>query len=162
MTEIKLIDKFDNNFYYLFLNFCIKSKPYDFCSLKSINLRNLKIKEYFDFLLKECFVVKYSKSGIDRYTFFSWEQSDIVLQFSFGHFSKDQKLSMKMIHETIFFAMNNFDKSSISATITRKHKINKFLNWLKRYDHVGDLKLEKNNIQIIWTYERLSQDSWNK
>lgn len=156
MTEIKQIDKLDDAFYQFFLNFCIRSKPYDFCCLKSTNLRDLKIREYFDFLLEECFVVKYSTSGIDRYTFFSWEESDIVLQFSFGHFSKDQKLSMKMIHETILFAMNNFDKSSISATITRKYKINKFLNWLKRYDHIGDLKIEKNNIQIVWKHERFS------
>ena len=56
----------------------------------------------------------------------------------------------------IFFAMNKFDKCSISATITRKHKLNKFLNWLKRYDHIGELNIKENNIQITWKYERFN------
>jgi len=162
MTEIKQIDEFDESFYQLFLNFCIKSKPYDFCCLKSSNLRNSKIKEYFNFLIQECFVIKFSKLGIDRYTFFSWDNSDIALQFSFGHFSKDQRLSMQMIHQTVFFAMNKFDKPYISATITRKYKLNKFLNWLKRYDYIGELNIKENNIQITWKYERFDQNSWHK
>jgi hypothetical protein len=156
MTEIKQVDHNNKELFDMFYNFCIKSKPYDFCSLKSPSLRSMKIKEYFDFLSKECFIIKSSKPKIDRYTFFSWENSEIALQFSFGHFSKDQKLSMRMIHETIFFAMNKFDKSSISATITRKHKLNKFLNWLKRYDHIGELNIKENNIQITWKHERFN------
>jgi hypothetical protein len=156
MTEIKQVDHNNKGLFDMFYNFCIKSKPYDFCSLKSPSLRAIKIKEYFNFLSKECFIIKSSRPEIDRYTFFSWDDSEITLQFSFGTFCKDQKLSIQMVYETILFAMNKFDKSSISATITRKHKLNKFLNWLKRYDHIGELNIKENNIQIIWKYERFN------
>ena len=36
------------------IDFCIHSKPYDFCSIKNHSVKLIQIKKYYEYLLNEC------------------------------------------------------------------------------------------------------------
>ena len=49
-----------------------------------------------------------------------------------------------------------FDKKETRSTIQRKHKKQKFINWIKRYDKVCEITEIEGKTQIIWKNERLN------
>ena len=51
MIKIKQLISPNKDLYNVFFDYCVKSKPYDFCELNSIKLRNFKINEYYHNLI---------------------------------------------------------------------------------------------------------------
>ena len=86
MVEIKQLISPNEDFYNYFLQYCIRSKPYDFCELKSLKLRNAKIKEYFNILINYPIIfVAQIDSKIFAFTFFSEQKDHLILEFAIGN-----------------------------------------------------------------------------
>jgi len=118
----------------------------------------MKIKEYFDFLLKECIVVDtlFNDEWI-RSSFFYLENNELTLQFMIGDCKKySPKFVINSVHETLLFTMKKFDKNQITSIITRRHKRNNFINWIKRYDKICEIDQSTGTTEIIWKYERFN------
>ena len=71
-----------------FYEFCVKSKPYDFCSFKSKILRDHKIKDTFA-ELRDCQIYSLiAAEGPIAYYFISVEEINIHLHFAFAMSNK--------------------------------------------------------------------------
>ena len=157
MVEIKQLIAPNNDFYNYFLQYCIKSKPYDFCELKSFKLRNAKIKEYFNTLTSSSIIYTAEiDSKIFAYTFFSEEKDHLVLEFVIGDSKFNSLFLIKHFHEMLTLSQKVFDKRYTESTIQRKHKKQKFINWIKRYDKICEITESDNQTKIIWKNERLN------
>ena len=157
MVEIKQLISLTDDFYNYFLQYCIKSKPYDFCELKSFKLRNAKIKEYFNTLTNDSIIyVAEINSEILIYTFFSEQKDHLILEFVIGDSKFKPQLISKSFHKILILAQKTFDKDYIESTIQRKYKKQKFINWIKRYDKICEIKELNNQTKITWKNERLN------
>ena len=157
MVEIKQLITPNEDFYNYFLQYCIRSKPYDFCELKSFKLRNAKIKEYFNALINDSIIYTAEiDSEILIYTFFSKQKDHLILEFVIGESKFKPQLISKSFHEILVLAQKTFDKKYIESTIQRKHKKQKFINWIKKYDKVCEITEIEGKTQIIWKNERFN------
>ena len=157
MVQIKQLITPNEDFYNYFLQYCIRSKPYDFCELKSFKLRNAKIKEYFNVLISDTIIfVAEIDSKIFEYTFFSKQEDYLILEFVFSNNEFKSQFLIKHFHEILILAQKTFDKEYIKSTIQRKYKKQKFINWIKRYDKVCEITEIEGKTQIIWKNERLN------
>jgi hypothetical protein len=157
MVEIKQLISPNEDFYNYFLQYCIRSKPYDFCELKSFKLRNAKIKEYFNILINDPIIfVAEIDSKIFACTFFSEQKDHLILEFVIGNSKFDSIFLIKSLHEMLISSQKVFDKKETRSTIQRKYKKQKFINWIKRYDKVCEITEIEGKTQIIWKNERLN------
>jgi hypothetical protein len=157
MVEIKQLITPNEDFYNYFLQYCIKSKPYDFCELKSFKLRNSKIKEYFHTLISDSIIYTSEiDCKISIYAFFSEEKDHLILEFAIGDNKFKPQSLIKHFHEILILAQKTFDKTSIKSTIQRKYKKQNFINWLKKYDKICEIIELENQTKIIWKNERLN------
>jgi len=157
MLEIKELINIDDDFYNYFSIYFARSKPYDFCELKSISLRKYKIKEYLDILFSNSFIYKATIDfKIIGYVVFSKEKDDLILEFVIGDHQFPPSFLIKSFHAILILAQKRFDKQIIKSTIQRKHKRKSFINWIKRYDKVCEITEIEGKTQIIWKNERLN------
>jgi len=67
------------------INYCLKSKPYEFCELPSRNLAILKIKEYIAFLFSNCEIFICEEDGkINFFIALTIKEEGVVIDFCFG------------------------------------------------------------------------------
>lgn len=157
MVQIKQLITPNDDFYNYFFQYCIKSKPYDFCELKSFKLRNAKIKDYFDILMKDSIIFTSEiDCKISIYAFFSEQKDHLILEFAIGNKELTPQCLIKHFHEILILVQKTFDKASVESTIQRKYKKQKFINWLKKYDKICEIIELKNQTKIIWKNERLN------
>ena len=159
--KIKQLIQFDEKLNKQFHDFCFKSQPYDFCSIKSRSLRNIKIQEYLNVLYSSCEI--YCMEDNDEIVgacFFSKQNGDISLEFIFGNFNKYNSIELINAAHLIFkLFLEKSNHTKIVSKIQRKHKKREYLRWIKKYDKKCEIIEDLVNIedtQIIWTYERLS------
>ena len=144
-----------------FQNFCFKSKPYDFCSIKSRTLRNAKITEYLYELYTNSSIYCIEIDDKRAVTcFFSSYPDSLVLEFIFGNFGEFNSTELiNATHEILKHVLKEYDLPKAVSLIKRKHKKREYLRWIKKYDKKCEIIEDPVNIedtQIIWTYERLS------
>jgi len=135
------------------IDFCIRSKPYDFCSIKNGSARLIQIKKYCEELLKKCDIFYYKQNG--RVRFFmaiSREASYIEIQFIFGdpiHVVKDFKAFRE-------FYWKNFDcVLPFAGAVKRQHQVKAYLNFIKRKDPDAKIFLDKDPILVLYTRDGL-------
>jgi hypothetical protein len=159
--KIKQLIQFDEKLNKEFYDFCCKSQPYDFCSIKSRLLRNIKIQEYLNVLYSSC-EIYYAEIDNERIAtcFFLKQNDHISLEFIFGNFNKYNSVeSINATHLIFKFFLEKSNHTKIISIIQRKYKKRQFLKWIKKYDKKCEIFENIDNIedtQIIWTYERLS------
>jgi hypothetical protein len=132
------------------IDYCIRSKPYDFCSIKSQSLKMIQIKKYYEFLLTECDIFYCSHNN--KVTFFvalSQREAHIEIQFIFsGPF--DLVKNFRAFRE---FYWNKFDHNKPFVGEVRRHyKLKTYLNYIKKRDK--NVKFSLDNGKILVSYSR--------
>lgn len=143
--RIKETDKTIEN---MFINYCIDSKPYDFCHLPSRSMSIFKIKEYMEFLFNTCEVYL---GMIDNQIkiFIAVERKDnaTIIQFVFGTpFGFMSNVAMFRR----FYKKVNPEIQKFSAQIMRKHKLDSFLKFITKKDPEMQINLDKQEITVLW------------
>jgi hypothetical protein len=160
MIEIKQLDSNNKELFDIFHNFCIKSKPYDFCSLKSSSLRSFKIKEYYNEVSKNCKIYSYyEENNWILFLFISEEEDYLALDFIMCNNTYSPTIIIDRIRHILLYLLKIFDKQCVRSIIQRKYKKQKYINWIKRYDKSCEID---ENDNVIWTYERLNQNYRDK
>jgi hypothetical protein len=158
MIEIKQLIDFNKDLYNVFFKYCVESKPYDFCELNSIKLRNFKINEYYDGLINigEVFECK-EDDRLIWYVFLSNRDDHLIVEFAIGNNKNfKSKFLIEALHKIFILAQTVFEKKYIRTSIQRKYKKQNLINWLKRYDKIAQFIEIDGKTDIIWTYERLN------
>ena len=133
-----------------FYEFCIKSKPYDFCSLKSKSLRDNKIKIIF----KEFFSYTTYKAETDGkllgFCFIKEEDECLDVAFIFGIWRsvKSSKL-IEATHEIFKESLEYFNKSYLKSEIRRTFKVEPYKKWIEKYDKTAIIFNDDNNT-VVW------------
>ena len=61
--KFKLINEPSEELFNIFKSYCLKSKPFDFCELPSMQMRIFKIREYFNNLFENCEIYIAEENG---------------------------------------------------------------------------------------------------
>jgi hypothetical protein len=133
-----------------FENFCIRSKPYDFCSIKNPSIRTTQIKKYYEYLIETSDIFYLMQR--DHLRFFisiKREASQITIEFVFGN-------AETVIKDFCSFRNQYWDRNNCHLTfateIKRKHKLKPFLNFIqKKYPNA---KFSLDNGKILLLYSR--------
>lgn len=137
MVELALID------------FCIRSKPYDFCSIKSHSLKLIQIKKYYEVLFKECDIFYVAEN--QKVVFFmaiSEYDDRIEIQFVFsGTF--DLIKNAKAFREFYWKQFNCF--KPFVGVVKRQHKLKTYLNYIKKRDPDAKISLDNGEILVLYT-----------
>ena len=135
-----------------FYEFCVKSKPYSFCSFKSPKLRNLKIKSTFAEL---CDCQIYSLIGVEgpiAYYFISVEEINIHLHFAFAMSSKAGFSNKKFglgAYELLDSLQTKYNKNYSRGEIARIHNVEPFKKWIEIFQK-RVIFLEDTEKTLIW------------
>ena len=131
------------------IDFCIRSKPYDFCSIKNHSVKLIQIKKYYEHLLRECDIFYVTEN--QRVVFFiaiSEHDDRIEMQFVFsGTF--DLIKNAKAFRE---FYWERFDCSKpFVGVVKREHKLKTYLNYIKKRDPCAKIFLDNGEILVSYT-----------
>jgi len=132
-----------------FEDFCIRSKPYDFCSIKNPSARIVQIKKYYEYLVDTTSVF-YLAEG-DHIRFFlsiKQTQESIVIEFIFG----DPSTMLGDFRVFREFYWRQFDCDlPFTTEIKRQHKLKAFLNFIQKKDKNAKISLDNGNILVSYT-----------
>jgi hypothetical protein len=133
-----------------FEDFCICSKPYDFCSIKNPSVRMVQIKKYYEYLLRECNI------------FYVLENQEVVFFIAISEY--DDRIEMQFVFSGTFDLIKNakafrefywkqFNCSTpFVGVVKRHHKLKTYLNYIKKRDR--DAKISLDNDEILVSYNR--------
>lgn len=148
ITQIKDCDLVWQDFF----DYCVRSKPYSFCSLKSPKLRNIKIKSTFAEL---CDCQIYSLTGSEgpiAYYFISVEEINIHLHFAFAMSSKAGFSSKKFglgAYELFDSLQKKYNKNYTRGEIARIHNVEPFKKWIEIFQK-RVIFLEDKEKTLVW------------
>jgi hypothetical protein len=149
--NFKLINEFDNELYCTLDEFFKKSKPINFCSHSSPNIRNKKIKDYIKFLEKTetKYLIELNRG---EQIFICFEKmSDHVKVFFGMNISVPQKDVNRVLNKFYsFLFQQNPECKYIYSGITRKFKLKQYLSWIKRYVKSCKLVVDNDKIAVYW------------
>ena len=132
------------------IDFCIRSKPYDFCSIKSHSVKLIQIKKYYEYLLRECNIFYATEN--QRVVFFiaiSEYDDRIEMQFVFSD-TFDLIKNAKAFRE-FYWKQFNCSKPFVGV-VKRQHKLKTYLNYIKK--RYRDAKISLDNGEILVSYNR--------
>ena len=146
ITHVKDVNKVWPYFY----KFCIKSKPYEFCSIPSKSLRDTKIKNSFeDFSSYD--VYEAQENGVlIGFCFIKEEQFCLDVAFIFGIWRsvRSSKL-IEATHAIFRTALKKFNKNYLKSEIRRTFKVGPYKKWIEKYDKTAIIFNDDNNT-VIW------------
>lgn len=131
------------------IDFCIRSQPYDFCSIKNHSVKLIQIKKYYEHLLQECRIFYATEN--QRVVFFiaiSEHDDRVEMQFVFSD-TFDLIKNAKVFRE---FYWKEFDCSKpFIGVVKRHHKLKTYLNYIKKRDPDAKIVLDKGEILVLYT-----------
>ena len=134
-----------------FYDFCIKSKPYDFCCIPSKKIRDKKIKNSFeDYSGSIVYKAEYD-GKVMGFVFLQEEDCCLDVNFIFG--VRKNFTSPKLItaaHAIFDDALIKFDKKYLKSQVRRTFKIESYIKWVDRYDKRAII-LTDDKKTIVWT-----------
>lgn len=146
--QFQRINKPNPDIQKMFVEFCLMSKPYDFCHMPSRILSLNKIKEYMMFLFDTCEIYL---GTLDRqiklFVAVCKNNQNVAIEFIFGTpfgFMKNLKQFRK------FYSNVNKEIRTFSAQIKRKHKLKSFLKFIEAKDSEMKIFLDKQEIAVLW------------
>jgi hypothetical protein len=131
-----------------FEDFCIRSKPYDFCSIKNPSVRLMQIKKYYEYLVETTNIFYLMRS--DHLRFFvsiKREESQITIEFIFG--DAETMLKDFCVFRDHYWNHNNCDLPFVTE-IKRKHKLKPFLNFIQKKDPSAKFFLDNGKILVSY------------
>lgn len=133
-----------------FHNFCISSKPYDFCMRGSRSLRQRKIKEIFEeFSTREIYKAEENDKVIG-FVFLEIEEHCLDVNFIFGvRKNFTSKKLIKATHAIFDLALKNHNKNYLKSEIRRTYKIDSYKKWIERYDRRAIIFNDHKN-SVVW------------
>ena len=136
-----------------FENFCIRSKPYDFCSIKNPSIRTTQIKKYYEYLVGATDIFYLMEN--DHLRFFvsiKREESQITIEFIFG----DAATMLKdfCVFRSQYWNHNNCHLP-FATEIKRKHKLKPFLNFIQKKDPSAKFLLDNGKILVSYSRDGL-------
>jgi hypothetical protein len=132
-----------------FEDFCIRSKPYDFCSIKNPSARMMQIKKYYEYLVETTRIFHLTQGDHTRF-FLSIkpELLNITIEFIFG----DPLTMLEDFRIFREFYWREFDcDATFTTEIKRQYKLKPFLNFIKRKDKSAKISLDKGKIFVSYT-----------
>lgn len=131
-----------------FLDFFLKSKPYDFCSLPSRSARVMQIKKYYEFLISRK-IVYFAEDhrGLRFFIAFFELNGEIYVDFVFGPPFKLAK-DFKLFRE--FYRKEKNENFKFYTKIHRKHKLKNFLASIKGRDPDAIFSIDNEEICVSW------------
>jgi len=136
------------------IDFCIRSKPYDFCSIKNRSARLIQIKNFYNYLFKECDIFYCKQNGGVRFFIaVSREESHIEIRFIFSTPVFYTAKTFKTFRE---FYWELFDCSlPFMGEVKRQHKLKTYLNAIQKRDPNAKVFLDKDPILVSYTRDGL-------
>ena len=117
-----------------FYKFCVESKPYDFCSLKSKALRDNRIKNVFEEFSSHRVYKAEKEDGPFAFAFVKEEQMCLDLAFIFGISSKAGNLKLALTARLLLRkALKDSDKAYLKSEIRRTFKVGPYKKWIEKY-----------------------------
>lgn len=133
-----------------FEEFCLRSKPYDFCSIKNPSARMMQIKKYYEYLIGNSIIFYLMQDNAIRFFLsIKKEDSQITIEFIFGDAATMLKDFCIFRHD--YWQRNNCDLPFVTE-IKRQHKLKPFLNFIQKKD--PDAKFSLDNGKILVSYSR--------
>ena len=133
-----------------FYDFCIKSKPYDFCKLPSRHLREREIRRAFeDFSSCEIYSSKENDKTVG-FVFLCVEEDCLDVSFLFG--VRKNFTSVKLInaaHAIFDTALRGHNKNYLKSQIRRTYKVESYKKWIERYDKRAIIFNDPQNT-VVW------------
>lgn len=146
ITQVKDIKEVWPHFY----EFCVKSKPYDFCSIASKSLRDKKILNYFQEFTSYHTYKAEEGDCLIGFAFIKEEEACLDVAFIFGIWRNTR--SSKMIEAThaIFeFALKKTNKNYLKSEIRRNFKVDTYKKWIEKYDKTAIIFNDEDNT-VVW------------
>lgn len=132
-----------------FEDFCIRSKPYDFCSIKNPSARMTQIKKYYQYLVESTDIFHLTQGDHTRF-FLSIkpEPPNITIEFIFG----DPTTMLEDFRTFREFYWRQFDcDTPFTTEIKRQHKLKTFLNFIRKKDKNAKISIDKDKILVSYT-----------
>jgi hypothetical protein len=151
--KFKLIKEPSEELFNLFKSYCLKSKPFDFCELPSMQMRVLKIREYFNaiFSYNDCFIVL-EREGIVGFICIEKQGEIGVVTIAIG---LHLKITFKQISQYFadfrkFYKEQNPQIKTFSGEIYRTYKADSYLKFIKRYMKPSKIDLDGERIMVYF------------
>ncbi len=142
-----------------FYDFCIQSKPYDFCNLPSRHLRDHEIRRAFeDFKTCEIYTSNHDGKTVG-FAFLYVEDDCIDVSFLFG--VRRNFTSIKLIeatHAAFDMALKDHNKNYLKSQIRRNFKFKSFKKWIERYDKRAIIFNDDDNTVVWCNKEYMTKD----
>jgi hypothetical protein len=151
--KFKLIKEPSEELFNLFRSYCLKSKPFDFCELPSMQMRVFKIKEYFNiiFSYNDCFIVLESEEIVGFICIEKQGEVGVVTIAIGLHL----KITFKQISQYFadfrkFYKGQNPQIKTFSGEIYRTYKADSYLKFIKRYMKPSKIDLDGERIMVYF------------
>ena len=133
-----------------FYEFCIKSKPYDFCSIKSKSIRDNKIKDIFTEFCSYRVYKAQEGNTLIGFCFIKEEEKCLDVAFIFGIWRsvRSSKL-IQATHEIFNKALQDCNKNYLKSEIRRTFKVKPYKKWIEKYDKSAIIFNDDNNT-VVW------------
>ena len=133
-----------------FYEFCAKSKPYDFCSLKSRALRDNRIKNVFEEFSSYKVYKAEKEDGPFAFSFVKEEYICLDLAFIFGVSAKATNSKLASTARLLLKkALEDSNKSYFKSEIRRTFKVGLFKKWIEKYYKNAIIFNDENNTVIF-------------
>ena len=146
ITQLKETSEAWEHFY----DFCVKSKPYDFCSIKSKTLRDCKIKNSFDEFSSYDVYKAQEANTLIGFCFLKEEEFCFDVAFIFGIWRsvRSSKL-IEATHAIFHEALSKSNKKYLKSEIRRTFKVDPYKKWIEKYDKTAIIFNDDNNT-VVW------------
>lgn len=151
--KFKLIKEPNQEIFEIFKSYCLKSKPFDFCTVPSMQTRLFKIKEYFNNLFShnDCFLALEDDEIVG---FICIEQvgQSANITIAVGLYPKItfKQISQYFFNFRKFYKQQNSHIKTFIGEIYRTHKKDSYLKFIKKYMGVSRINLDKERIIIYF------------
>ena len=137
----------------IFKEYCLKSKPFDFCEAASMQIRIFKIKEYFNnlFLYNDCFLV-FKNNEIVGLICIEKQNETGVITIAIGLYTKItfRQISQYLADFRKFYKQQNPEIKTFSGEIYRTYKPDSYLKFIKKYMKPSRIDLDKERIMVYF------------
>jgi hypothetical protein len=151
--KFKLIKEPNEELFNLFRSFCLKSKPLDFCELPSMQMRLIKIKQYFNniFFEKDCVIGLENDEIVGFFCIKKRNEiAGIVIAFGLHPKITFNKISKMFTDFRKFYKQENPEIKSFVGEVVRNYKKDSYLKFLKKYVKPSRIDLDKDPIMVYF------------
>jgi hypothetical protein len=131
-----------------FISFCLRSKPYPFCSLPTFSARIIQIKNYYEHLFEVAEIYVLKQDGQIVFFIATHEKEDgVCVEFVYG----SPFTILGEFREFRYFYQKQKNKTCVFYSyLLREHKLNAMFNMIKKRDKNAKISLDNGKILVLW------------